>query len=319
MKKSYKNKILKVFYEVIQDYVADSIMLSGGLDTSIIACISSKFFKPIALTVGFAYGNAPDIDYAKLIAKQFNLKNEVKLFNLEEAIEAATYVIKTIKSFDPIEVRNDLVIYIGMKFLKDIGMKSVITGDGGDELFAGYPFLFKLKLKEVDEWIKKVVKKWFFASKIIGESLGLKVLQPFMDNRIVDLALEIPAKIKISKYNGTIYGKYILRKAFEKLLPIEVVWRDKHPIEVGSGSIALSKMLKLPLKEFIRLSKMVNLKTQEQAYYFKIYLETVGEIPRPKEGEKACPNCGGGIPLDKNYCKICGGSLMPDIFIEPYA
>ncbi|MEM3570569.1 MAG: hypothetical protein QW589_01365 [Candidatus Bathyarchaeia archaeon] len=111
----------------------------------------------------------------------------------------------------------------------------------------------------------------------------------------------------------------MLRKAFEKLLPIEVVWRDKHPIEVGSGSIALSKMLKLPLKEFIRLSKMVNLKTQEQAYYFKIYLETVGEIPRPKEGEKACPNCGGGIPLDKNYCKICGGSLMPDIFIEPYA
>jgi len=308
--KAYENKILKVFDEVIQDYVADSLMLSGGLDTSIIACISSKYFKPFTLTIGFANGNAPDIHYAKLVAKQFNLKNEVKLFNLEEAIKAATYVIKTIKSFDPIEVRNDLVIYIGMKFLRDIGMKSVITGDGGDELFAGYPFLFKLKPEEVDEWIKEVVKKWFFASKPIGESLGLKVLQPFMDNRIVDLALEIPARLKISKHDGTIHGKYILRKAFEKFLPKEVVWRDKHPIELGSGSIELSKMLKLPLKEFIELSKIVNLKTQEQAYYFKIYLETIGEIPKPKKGEKACPSCGGGIPLNRNYCKICGSSII---------
>ena len=304
--KAYAEEVLKVFAEVIRDCVADSLLLSGGLDTSIIACLASRYFKPQTVTVAFASGEAPDLGYAKLVAKQFNFPNEVKLFSLEEAAEAAVQVVKTIKSFDPVEVRNDITIFIGMRWLKEAGVKSVLTGDGGDELFAGYPFLFKLKPREVDGWIRGVVERWFFAAKPLGESLGLKVLQPFTDRRIVSLALQIPAEFKIAKHNGVTYGKYVLRKAFEGLLPAEVVWRDKHPIELGSGSIQLNKVFQVTPEEFAELSKIISLSSREQAYYFKIFLKIFGGIPKPKKGEKPCPKCGGGIPANQNYCKICG-------------
>jgi asparagine synthase (glutamine-hydrolysing) len=304
--KAFTDKLLKEFDEVIKDYYADSILLSGGLDTSILTCLASQYFKPYTVTSKFIYGNAPDARYAKLIAETFKLQNYVKLFDIEDAVNVAMYVIKTVKSFDAMEIRNDIPLYIAMKHVKECGLKSVITGDGGDELFAGYPFLFKLKPYEVDEWIKSIVSHWFFAAKPIGESLGLKVFQPFLDERIVKLALKIPSKLKISKRKGVIYGKYILRKAFEGLLPAEIIWRDKNPIEAGSGSAKLSELLQATQKEFDELSKIVKLDNREQAYYFKIYLKEVGSIPKPKEGERPCPKCGGGMPLNLNYCRICG-------------
>ncbi len=154
-----------------------------------------------------------------------------------EAEEVAKHVIRIVKSFDPVEIRNDISIYIAMKEVKMLGLNSVITGDGGDELFAGYPFLFNLEPYEIDNWIKNIVKHWFFASKLLGESLGLKVFQPFLDEKIVKLALEIPAEFKVVDRNGTKYGKWILREAFKNFLPTEVIWRSKYPIEAGSGSI----------------------------------------------------------------------------------
>ena len=304
--KKYADEILRVFSEVIRENVADSILLSGGLDTSVLACLARKFFKFKTVTVGFAGGNAPDLYYAKLVSEHLNIENQIKIFDVEEAIEAATHVIKTIKSFDPLEVRNDITICIGIKYLAELGVRSVITGDGGDELFAGYSFLFKLKPREVDEWIKGVVGRWSFASEPIGESFGVRVLQPFTDRRIVELALKIPAEFKIVVRHGITYGKYILRKAFEKLLPSEVIWREKHPIELGSGSVELGKIFRVSPEEFRKLSERVSLMSEEQAFYFKIYLENFGEIPKPKPGEKACPRCGGGVPVNRNHCKICG-------------
>jgi len=304
--RSYVREVLAVFDETVRDYAADALLLSGGLDTSVIACLSNRYHKPLTVTVGFADGNAPDIYYARLVAQCFNLQNHVRPFNLKEAAEAAVYVVKTIKSFDPAEVRNDITIFIGMKHLREMGMNSAVTGDGGDELFAGYPFLFKHEHREVTRWIRNVVESWSFAAKPIGESLGLKVLQPLLDERIVELALRIPSEFKIAEYKGVTYGKYVLRRAFEKLLPAEVVWRAKDPVEVGSGSIELSRIFRVSSEEFRKLSKAVPLNDEEQAYYFKIYLETFGTIPNPKRGEKTCPRCGAGVQVSRNHCKTCG-------------
>ncbi len=300
-----ESEVLKVFNEVIKDYYADAILLSGGLDTSIIAYLESKYFKPYTITVAFT-SEALDVKYAKIVAKYLKLQNFLKIFNLDEAAEAAEQVIKIIKSFDPMEVRNDIPLYIAISQAKKLGFKSIVTGDGGDELFAGYSFLFNLKQNEVDEWIKKGVKNWFFAAKPIGESLGVKVLQPFLDERVINLALKIPAKLKISKWQSEIYGKYILRKVFEPFLPSEVIWRRKDPIEAGSESRKIGGILKATQEEFNEFSKIVKLNDLEHAYYFKLYLKNMGEIPKPKEGEKACSKCGGGVPLKTNYCRICG-------------
>jgi asparagine synthase (glutamine-hydrolysing) len=304
--KKLTDEILKVFNLVIQDYDADAFLLSGGLDTSIVAALVSQYFKPITLSVGFSDSDAPDLYYAKIVAKRFSFQNFVKLFTLKEAAEAAEYVVKTLKTFDPMEIRNDITIYIGLKYLKELGINSVLTGDGGDELFAGYSFMFELEPRDVDKWITEGVERWSFSAKPIGESLGLRVFQPILDERIIDLALKIPAELKIAEHNGVTHGKYILRKAFEEILSPEVVWRPKYPIETGSGSTNLSTIFRVKKEEFNELSKIVPLDSQEQAYYFKIYREMVGEIPPPIDNEKMCPRCGGGVPMNKNYCKICG-------------
>ena len=304
--KKFTDEILKVFNEVIQDYYVEALLLSGGLDTSIIASLVSRYFKPITLSVGFSSSDAPDLYYAKIVAERFSFQNFVKLFTLKEAAEAAEYVVKTLKTFDPMEIRNDITIYIGLKYLKELGVKSVLTGDGGDELFAGYSFMFELEPRDVDKWITEGVERWSFSAKPIGESLGLKVFQPILDERIIDLALKIPAELKIAERNGVTHGKYILRKAFEEILSPDVVWRPKYPIEAGSGSTNLSTIFRIETEEFNDLSKIVPLDSQEQAYYFKIYREMVGEIPPPIDNEKMCPRCGGGVPINKNYCKICG-------------
>ncbi len=85
-----------------------------------------------------------------------------------------------------------------------------------------------------------------------------------------------------------------------------MVWRPKYPIETGSGSTNLSSIFRVEMEEFNELSKIVPLDSQEQAYYFKIYREIVGEIPPPIDNEKMCQRCGGGVPINKKYCKICG-------------
>jgi asparagine synthase (glutamine-hydrolysing) len=302
---NFKKEILKVFNEVIKDYYGDAILLSGGLDTSIIAFLAAQYFKPYAITVGFN-NEALDLKYAKIIANNLKLQNFIKVFNVKEAAEAVAKVIKIVKSFDPMEIRNDIPLYIAMSYARNLGLKSVVTGDGGDELFAGYSFLLNLELREVNKWLEKIMGNWFFAAKPIGESLGLKVLQPFLDERIIELALKIPAKLKISKAKNTTYGKYILRKAFEKFLPKEVVWRNKDPIEVGSESRRLSEVFQATREEFNELSKIIKLNSLEQAYYLKIYLKELGEIPKPKNGEKRCLKCGGGAPVNASYCRICG-------------
>ncbi|MGP3667481.1 MAG: asparagine synthase C-terminal domain-containing protein [Candidatus Bathyarchaeota archaeon] len=301
-----KNKVFKVFDEVIKDYNVDAVLLSGGLDTSILACLLTRYFKPHLITVGFTESEAPDVYYAKLVAQHLRLPIHVKFFSVEEAEEAAKHVVKVVKSFDPVEIRNDIPIYVAMREVKTLGLNSVATGDGGDELFAGYSFLFNLKPYEVDKWVKDTVRNWFFASKLIGESLGLKVFQPFLDERIVKLALKIPAEFKITTKNGVKYGKWILREAFKKLLPPEVIWRGKYPIEAGTGSIRLSEIFKVKPEEFNELSKLVKISSQEQAYYLKLYLKIVGKISTPRNGEKTCPKCGGGVAKNLKYCKTCG-------------
>jgi ribosomal protein L40E len=75
---------------------------------------------------------------------------------------------------------------------------------------------------------------------------------------------------------------------------------------VGSESRKISNILQTTQEEFNELSKIVKLDSLEQAYYFKLYLKHVGEIPKPKKGEKACLKCGAGVPIKTNYCRICG-------------
>lgn len=307
------NKLRILLDESVKKNLTDGILLSGGLDTSILAAIASGYAKLNAFTIGFKGFNAPDIEYSKLISRQFNLHHIIYQFDEEELYDAISCTIKITKSFDPMEIRNSAVIFIGLRLAKEYGIRSIMTGDGSDELFAGYSFLFGYTGNELNERLEKLWNSMQFSSVGIGRALGIIVRLPYLDTKFKKFATKIDSKLKIETENGNIYGKWILRKAFENLLPREITWRTKTPIESGSGTVILPKFFneKISDTEFIEKKheykrEGVNIRDKEHLYCYEIYRDTFGEIPIPKEDEIECFGCSGGMSLNTSYCRICG-------------
>ncbi len=115
------------------------------------------------------------------------------------------------------------------------------------------------------------------------------------------------------KVRGKLWGKWILRKAFEDVLPKEIIWQDKRPLEYGSGMTKLREIIssKISDDEFEEKKKLypINFLNKEHLYYYEIYRNAIGEIRKPKEKEKECPYCGGGMGISSFHCKTCGGVL----------
>ena len=147
--------VVQALRESVKRNLTDGLLLSGGLDTTILAYLASKWVKPSCITVALRGAPAPDVDYAKLVASRLELKHCVHYFGDEELEEGMRAVIRVMKSFDPMEIRNDVAIYIALKVGRDQGISTFMTGDGGDELFGGYSFLFGLS-KEDGEQSRRV-------------------------------------------------------------------------------------------------------------------------------------------------------------------
>lgn len=285
----------------------DAILFSGGIDTSLITVLTYRFSKVPLITCFFKESEPRDFKYASMLAKQLGAEHHIKYFTVEDAIYASKETIKLLRIFDPMEIRNSIPIYIGLKFCKDLGFKRIFTGDGADELFAGYSFLYNKSSEYVESWIKEIVNKWFFSSDVIGNSLGLIVEHPYTNEKIIDLALKIPVKYKIARVNKMIYGKYILRRILERYVSKELAWRSKEPIESGSGSIMISKFFSSMIsdEEFRELNREVKLRDKEQAYYYKIFKELGYKIIKSSDPSKACIYCGSEVK-NNSFCNVCG-------------
>jgi asparagine synthase (glutamine-hydrolysing) len=293
---------------------ADAILLSGGLDTSILAFIA----KPtIAFTVALKDSQAPDLNYSEKISSLLGIEHKKMEFTLEEALNALPDVIRILKTFD-LALPNDLSLYFALKLAKENSVCSVMTGDGGDELFAGYSYMVGLPLKELEGYIRELSKNWHFSANELGRALGIEVKQPFLDKDFVRLALEIDPALKAKEG----IGKHILRKSFEDLIPREIVWRKKEPIEYGSGSNRLHEIIENMVsdEEFRSVKEKTGIKfiNKEHCFYYRIYNEVVGEIPQTSpsapstftgegRGEvERCPCCGASMGI--YHCRTCGFS-----------
>lgn len=280
---------------------ASGLLFSGGLDSSIIACLDPNL---TAVSVSLeSFGE--DIQYSQLAAKKLRLKHIHKTIGIEEAIAAIPEVIKILNTFDP-ALPNDLAAFFGIRYAEELGINKVATGDGSDELFGGYSFM--QEINNLSDYIKKITRCMRFSSNIIAEHFNLLVKQPYLDKEIVDLALRIPADLKIRKDNNKIWGKWILRKAFENLLPSSLIWQSKRPLEYGSGMVEIRRIISdmVSDEEFYNNPYSIKFITKDHLYYYKIYKKLIGEVPKPKADEKPCPNCTTGMVLDAFHCKICG-------------
>jgi asparagine synthase (glutamine-hydrolysing) len=300
--------------ESVKRNLADGLLLSGGLDTAILAYLASKWVKPTCITVALSGAPAPDVEYAKLVASRLKLRHYVHYFGNEEREEGIQAVIRIMKSFDPMEIRNSAAIYIVLKAGKDQGILTFMTGDGGDELFGGYSFLFGLSKEQLDTALKKLWANMRFSSIYLAKDLGLEVRLPFLDAQFRAFATELDAGLKVRSERGQVWGKWILRKAFEKIMPEELVWRVKAPIEVGTGTTILpslfdSRISDLEFSEkkrrYLNEDKVV-IRSKEHLFYYEIYRTLIGVPHATDSNAKSCPDCGINVPEGTSFCRTCG-------------
>jgi asparagine synthase (glutamine-hydrolysing) len=281
---------------------ADGILLSGGLDTSILAFIA----RPrMAFTVALRDSQASDLGYSAQVSRLLGIEHKAMEFPMEEALNTLPEVIRILKTFD-LALPNDLSIYFALELARENKIDSVMTGDGSDELFAGYSYMAELPPQELGRYMSRLPQNWHFSANELGKTLGIEVKQPFLDEDFVRFAVDISPELKVK--DGV--GKYILRKSFEDLIPPEIAWRKKEPIEYGSGSAKLHEMLNNMVtdEEFQSGARKADVKfiNKEHFFYYRIYSEVVGKIPKATSSEKSCPCCGAGMGM--NHCPTCGFS-----------
>jgi len=306
--------VVQALEESVERNLTDGLLLSGGLDTAILAYLASKWVKPSCVTVALRGAPAPDVDYAKLVASRLELRHYVHYFGNEELDESIRAVIRIMKSFDPMEIRNDVAIYVALKIGRDHGMSTIMTGDGCDELFGGYSFLFGLTKEQLDIALKKLWANMRFSSVCLAKGLGVEVRLPFLEPQFKALAMELDVDLKVRTERGVVWGKWVLRKAFENIIPRQLAWRLKAPIEVGTGTAILPSLFNSRISDpefsekktrYLDEDRVI-IRSKEHLFYYEIFRSEVGIPYTANSNLKTCPDCGSNAEEGASFCRTCG-------------
>jgi asparagine synthase (glutamine-hydrolysing) len=307
----FSHNIYNVLEESCNECKSNLISLSGGLDSSIIAHFL-KPRKPNTVAIIAEDFVSTDLTYCQMISKEMELPLTIYNVRTEEILEAIEGTIKILKNFNDIEIRNNVVMYLAIKWAKENGEKSVITGDGADELFAGYSFLINKSEEELTTEIKRICSIMHFPTQKIGKALGITIESPFLNENVIKLAEEIPVSLKVKEENGERQGKWILRKTFEKHIPHQIAWREKSPMQEGSGTAGLTYLFDSIIGEEQFVEKKLSvektdgviIRSRESMHYYGIFKKLFG-TPVDSKSDEVCPYCKHHVGKSK-FCRMCG-------------
>ena len=311
---SGRRAVVQALEESVRRNLSDGLLLSGGLDTALLAYLASKWVKPDCITVALRGAPAPDVDYARLVASRLKLRHYVHYFDGEELDEGIRAVVRIMKCFDPMEIRNSAAIYVALKVGRDRGISTFLTGDGCDELFGGYSYFFKLTKEQLEIALNRLWANMRFSSEYLAEDLGIAVRLPYLDPQFKALATSLDVRLKVKSERGQVWGKWILRKAFENIVSPEIAWRAKAPIEVGTGTTILpslfdSRISDLEFNEkktrYLNEDRVV-IRSKEHLFYYEIYRSVIGVPYARLSNKKTCPDCGSSVAEGTSFCRTCG-------------
>ena len=292
------------------------VLLSGGLDSSITSAVAKKFAQkriesgdqqdawyPQLHSFAVGLEGSPDLAAAKKVADHIGtIHHEIK-FTIQEGLDAIRDVIYNIETYDVTTIRASTPMYLMARVIKSMGIKMVLSGEGSDELFGGYLYFHKApNAREFhEETVRKLSKLHIYDCLRANKSLaawGIEGRVPFLDKEFMDVAMRINPQDKM--INGERMEKWVLRKAFEEMLPESVAWRQKEQFSDGVGYSWIDTLKEIVAKE-VSDEQLANAKfrfpiqtptSKEEYYYRSIFTEhfpsDAAALSVPQEASVAC-------------------------------
>ncbi|MGC4040122.1 MAG: asparagine synthase B [Flavobacterium sp.] len=292
------------------------VLLSGGLDSSITSAVAKKFAQkriesgdtvdawyPQLHSFAVGLEGSPDLAAAKKVADHLGtIHHEIK-FTIQEGLDAVRDVIYNIETYDVTTIRASTPMYLMARVIKSMGIKMVLSGEGSDELFGGYLYFHKApNAKEFhEETVRKLSKLHMYDCLRANKSLaawGIEGRVPFLDKEFMDVAMRINPQDKM--INGERMEKWVIRKAFEDMLPESVAWRQKEQFSDGVGYSWIDTLKEMVAREVsdeqlanARYKFPIQTPTSKEEYFYRsIFHEhfpsDAAALSVPQEASVAC-------------------------------
>ena len=302
-----RNALEAAVHRQLMSDVPYGVLLSGGLDSSVISAIAKKYAAKRVETHdqsaawwpqlhSFAVGliGSPDLAAAQKVADHIDTVHHEVHFTVQEGIDALRDVIYHLETYDVTTIRASTPMYLLARVIKSMGVKMVLSGEGADELFGGYLYFHKAPNAQAfhEETNRKLSKLHMYDCLRANKSLaswGVEGRVPFLDKEFIDVAMRLNPEDKLIQ-NGRI-EKWVVRKAFEDYLPKEVAWRQKEQFSDGVGYNWIDTLKELT-NERISDDDLTNAKYRfpinppmsKEEYYYR----TIFEEHFPSDSAAAC-------------------------------
>lgn len=264
--------------------------LSGGLDSSLIAAIARRHVNALH-TFSVGMEGSSDLEAARQVARHLDTVHHEYVFTSDEVADKLPEIIYSLESFDQDLVRSAVPCYFVSRLAADF-VKVILTGEGADELFAGYSYYGKIgDYESLDTELRRSVSSLHNINLQRVDRLtmahSIEGRVPFLDLEMIEVAQSIPPEIKLyPDGDGRRVEKWILRKACEDLLPPEIVWRKKQQFDEGSGTVdALQEIVHDRMSEHAARAHDAHfpearLRSREECIYHKLLVDAFSD-PQP--------------------------------------
>lgn len=273
------------------------VLLSGGLDSSITSALAKKYadmrvesgdtkaaWWPQLHSFAIGLEGSPDLAAAEKVADHLGTVHHEIKFTIQEGMDAIRDVIYQLETYDITTIRASTPMYLMARAIKAMGIKMVLSGEGSDEIFGGYLYFHKAPSAEEfhKETVRKLDKLHQYDCLRANKSLaawGIEGRVPFLDKEFMDVAMRLNPQDKM--IDGERMEKWVLRKAFEDMLPESVAWRQKEQFSDGVGYSWIDTLKELVEKE-VTDEQLANAKyrfpiqtptSKEEFYYRSIFEE----------------------------------------------